>query len=68
VIVFVPVEEPDRVAVPRAQTRLRNEVDAVLRDIIVDNAFGLEIEVITVEGASDGRLRQVVAHLRGSGR
>ena len=64
-IVFVPVEDPDRVAVPRPQARLRAEVDSVLRDIIVDDAYGLEIDVITVEGTQNARLGQVVAHLAG---
>lgn len=63
IIVFVPVEEPDRVAVPRSQARLRAEVDAVLRDIIVDDVYGLENHVITVQGTPGARLRQVVAHL-----
>jgi hypothetical protein len=50
-IVFLPVEDPDRIAVPRSQPRLRAEVDAVLRDIIVDDAYGLEMDVITAEGS-----------------
>lgn len=61
-VVFVPVEEPDRVAVPRSQARLRAEVDAILRDIIVDDAYGLDIDVITAQGTPGARLRQVVAH------
>lgn len=62
-IAFVPVEEPDRVAVPRSQARLRAEVDAGLREIIVDDVYGLEIDVITVQGTPGARLHQVVAHL-----
>lgn len=63
-IVFVPVEQPDRVAVPRSQMRLRAEVDDVLRDIIVDDAHDLELEVITVTGTPGARLQQVLTHLR----
>jgi len=63
-IVFVPIEETDRLVVPRSQIRLRAEVDTVLRDIIVDDAHGLEIDVITATGTPAARLRQVVAHLR----
>lgn len=62
-IAFVPIEVPDRVAVPRSQARLRADVDAVLRDIIVDDMYGLETHVITVQGTPGARLRQVVAHL-----
>jgi hypothetical protein len=63
-IVFVPVEEPDRVPVSRSQARLRADVDAVLRDIVVDDAYGLELEVITAAGTVAARLRQVVAHFQ----
>jgi len=67
-IVFVPIEDPDRVAVPRPQARLRSDVDMVLRDMIVDDAYGLEIDVITVAGTPGTRLREVAAHLRDTGR
>jgi hypothetical protein len=63
-VVFVPVEEPDRVSVPRSEARLRTEVDAVLRDLIVDDAWGLGMEVLPVEGTPAERLAQVMAHLR----
>jgi hypothetical protein len=63
-VVFVPIEAPDRVPVPRSQARLRAEVDAVLRDIIVGDAYGLEVDVITAEGTPADRLGQVVAHIR----
>ena len=63
-LVFVPIEEPDRLEVPRPQAWLRAEVDAVLRDVIVDDAYGLEAEVITVTGSYDARLRHVLAYLR----
>jgi hypothetical protein len=65
-VVFVPVEDPDRVAVPRSEARLRSDVDTVLRDIIVDDAHGLEFAAITVAGTPDARLRQVLAHVRGA--
>jgi len=63
-IVFVPVESPDRVAVPASQARLRAEVDAVLGDIVLNDAYGLGVAVIEVAGSLDARLRQVVAHIR----
>ena len=66
-IVFVPVEEPDRVPVPRSQVRLRAEVDAVLRDVIVDDRYGLELDVIEVTGTPAARLREVMAHVRRAG-
>ena len=63
-IVFVPIEDPDRVAVPRSQVRLRSEVDMALRDLILDDAWGLEFEVIMAAGTPEARLRAVAAHLR----
>jgi hypothetical protein len=63
-IVFLPIEDPDRVAVPRSQARLRSRVDMALRDLILDDAWGLEYEVIMVAGTPEARLRDVVAHLR----
>jgi hypothetical protein len=63
-IVFVPIENPDRIAVPRSQVRLRAEVDSVLRDIIIDDAYGLGVEAITASGILENRVRQVIEHIR----
>jgi hypothetical protein len=62
-IVFVPVEEPDRVPVGRMQARLRADVDAALREIVVDDSYGLELEVITATGSTEARVKQVMKHL-----
>jgi hypothetical protein len=67
-IVFVPIEEPDRIVVPRSQAALRAHVDEVLRDIIVDDAYGLENNVIVAAGVPAARLRQVVTHIRSTSR
>lgn len=67
-IVFVPIEDPDRVTVPRPESRLRSDVDMVLRDMIVDDVYGLEIDVITVAGPPGARVHKVAAHLRDTGR
>jgi len=63
IIVFVPIEEPDRIAVSHSDARLRAEVDAVLRDIIVDDTCGLGFDVITTAGETATRVRQVMANL-----
>ena len=63
-IVFVPIEEPERIAVPRSQATLRAEVDTVLREIIVDNAYGFDVDVISATGTLRSRLQQVAVHLR----
>lgn len=62
-VVFVPIEHPDRVPVAGAEARLRADVDAVLNDLIADDAQALGFDVITVEGTLDRRLDQVFAHL-----
>lgn len=67
-IVFVPIEDPDRVAVPRAEAPLRASVDEVLREIVEDDSYELAMDVITVEGSAAARLRQVVERVRSSGR
>jgi AAA domain len=67
-IVFVPIEDPDRVAVPRAEAPLRASVDEVLREIVEDDSYELEMDVITVEGSAAARLRQAVEGIRSSGR
>jgi AAA domain len=67
-IVFVPIEDPDRVALPRAEGPLRASVDEVLREIVEDDSYELAMDVITVEGPAAARLRQVVERVRNSGR
>jgi len=66
-IVFVPIEAPDRIAVPREQAALRADVDAELRTIVVDDTYGFEVDVITVAGTTAARVQQVLAHLRRAG-
>lgn len=63
-IVFVPIEEPDRIAVSPSDAPLRAEVDAVLHDLILDDAYGLGFDVVTATGTAAERLRHVQARLR----
>jgi len=63
-IVFVPIEAPDRVAVPRAEAAYREQIDEALRGIIVDDAYGVELEVLTVEGNERQRVDTVLARVR----
>lgn len=67
-IVCVPIEDPDRVAIPRPEARVRADVDEVLREIVEDDSYELEMDVITVDGPVAARLRQVVERVRSSGR
>jgi len=65
-VVFVPVEDPDRVIVSDPEeSELRRRVDEELRDIVVEDRWGFGVEVIEVTGNSRERARQVLAHVRG---
>jgi predicted ATPase len=64
-IVFVPIEQPDRIEVPAIEgRRLRKRVDATLREMLVDDAWGFGIPVLEVRGTPEARVRSVVRHLR----
>jgi predicted ATPase len=65
-VVFVPVEDPDRVIVSdREESELRRRVDEELRDIVVEDRWGFDVEAIEVTGSSRERARQVLALVRG---
>ena len=64
-VVFVPVEEPDRIAVLEPEeSALRQRVDEELRDMILDDRWDFGVEAIEVTGTSRERARQVLAHVR----
>lgn len=63
-IVFVPIEEPDRVALSASdRMRLRRRVDEELRDIVLDDRWDFGILAIEVTGSPRERARQVLAHV-----
>jgi predicted ATPase len=65
-IVFVPVESPDRVVVSDPEERkLRRRVDEELRDIVLDDRWDFGVEAIEVAGTSRERARQVLRHVAG---
>ena|SRR3982751_3290122 len=65
-IVFVPIEHPDRVIfVSDPEDReLRRRVDEELRDILVDDRWGFGLEAIEVTGTLRERARQVLAQVK----
>jgi len=68
-IVFVPIEAPDRIVLPRSESRReRLQVNAALIDIVLDDRYGFDVEVMSVTGTPDTRLQQVLARVRSSGR
>lgn len=60
-VVFVPIEAPDRITVPAGEDRrFRTDVDAQLRALVLDDTLGLDIEAIEVTGTIDARVEQVL--------
>jgi carbohydrate kinase (thermoresistant glucokinase family) len=64
-IVFVPIEDPDRVA-GHDDDDLRRRVDEQLREILLDDCWAFGVEVLEVSGSPRERARQVLAHVNRS--
>jgi len=63
-VVFVPIERPDRIAVGEDEhPRLRRRVDVALREILLGDSWGFGKPVIEVSGTPDDRAIQVLARL-----
>ena len=66
-IVFLPVEERDRIALPASEDAdLRMRVDEKLREILLEDSFDFDVEVLEVTGPLQERVRQVMAWLGGN--
>ena len=64
-IVFLPVEARDRIALPPSEDAgFRREVDEKLKEILLDGSLDLELEVIEVIGSLRERVEQVIAYLQ----
>lgn len=64
-IVFLPVEERDRIPLPASEdAEFRMLVDEKLREILLENVFDFDVDVLGVKGALQERARRVMAHLR----
>jgi predicted ATPase len=63
-IVFVPVEDRDRIALPSHEDRAyRLAVHERLHQLLVEDALGFEAEVLTVHGDIQERVDQVMARI-----
>lgn len=58
-VVFVPIESPDRIATRVELPRLRRRVDGILREMWVDDAWGWDRPVLEVHGSLQERVAQV---------
>lgn len=64
-IVFLPIEEPDRIVLPWSQdAAYRQRVDEKLKEIILENSFDFEVDVLEVTGSPLTRIERVLAHIR----
>jgi AAA domain len=66
-IVYVPIEDPDRIPVARSDAAWRARVDEQVRAILVDDCWDLALPVLEVTGSPHDRVRQVMARLRWPG-
>jgi predicted ATPase len=66
-VVYVPIEDPDRIPVARPDAAWRARVDAALRAILVDDPWELAVPVLEVTGSVRDRAHQVLARLRSPG-
>jgi predicted ATPase len=65
-IVFVPIEARDRIALPAHEDRgWRAAVDEALEELLVDNGLELDVEVLRVEGGVAARVALVMARIAG---
>ena len=65
-IVFVPIEAPDRIAAAARDDHpaWRRRVDARLRALLVEGALGADVEVLEVQGSVARRAQAVLARVR----
>jgi hypothetical protein len=61
-VVFVPVEKPDRIQQPD-HAKLRRRVNEQLRQLLFENPWKFEVKVLEVTGTPRQRARRVFAHL-----
>ncbi len=63
-VVYVPIENPDRIAVAQSDHgRLRQRVDDELRALILDDSWNFGVPALEVAGSVQDRVRQVLKHL-----
>jgi predicted ATPase len=67
-IVFLPVEEPDRIVLPLSQdAEYRQRVDEKLHEIILEDPFDFDVDVLEVTGSPQVRVRRVLENISSRG-
>lgn len=64
-LVFVPIERPDRIQpAGEDQPALRKRVDRALREILMEDSLGLDLDVVEVNGPVSARVQEVLERAR----
>lgn len=64
-IIFLPIENPDRIVLPLSQdAAYRQRVDEKLQEVVLENIFDFEVDVLEVSGSIQMRADQVLTHIR----
>ncbi|QAT85909.1 hypothetical protein EJ065_4356 [Corallococcus coralloides] len=67
-VVFVPIEERDRIRLPAHEdSQQRREVDEKLAWLLLDDPHELGVEILSVHGSGAARVAQVLERLSGAG-
>ncbi len=67
-IVFLPIEEPDRIILPLSEDAgYRQRVDEKLKEIILENPFDFEVDILEAMGSLQTRVGNVLAYVRDRG-
>ena len=67
-VVFLPIEEPDRIVLPLSQdAAYRQRVDEKLREVVLENIFDFKVEVLEVSGNPQTRVERVLAYIANEG-
>jgi predicted ATPase len=66
-IVFLPVEADDRIAAPATEDEdFRQQVDEKLKEIIRDNPYDFDVEILEVTGTRKQRVARVMDRVKGA--
>jgi energy-coupling factor transporter ATP-binding protein EcfA2 len=64
-IIFLPIENPDQIVLPLSQdAAYRLRVDEKLQEIILEDSFDFEVDVLEVTGSPQARLGRALARIR----
>jgi predicted ATPase len=64
-VVLLSIEESDRIVLPVAQDAVyRQRVDEILKEIILENSYSLDVDVLEVSGSVQMRAKQVMTYIR----